>query len=102
MDRDSLTYRMVIPPELVDAISNDLAKKILPLLPTNNARVREQDLLDVDSLAKYLNVQKTWVYDRVKFNEIPYIKMRKYLRFKKTQIDKWLEKQTEKPIPGKN
>ena len=100
MDKESLTYQMIIPPELVDAIGNNVAKKIQPFLVATVSDNRGDGLLNVESLSEYLGVNKTWVYDRVKFNEIPHIKMGKYLRFKKKQIDKWIEKQTVKPIPG--
>jgi len=100
MDRENLTYRMVFPPELLEAISNELAKKIGPLLSAHTSEEKECGLFDVEALSKYLNVNKTWVYDRVKFNDIPYIKMGKYLRFKKPRIDRWLEKQSVKPLPN--
>jgi len=100
MEQDTLTYHMVFPPELVEAISSDLAKKIGPLLSAHTSREQDCGLLDVEALSKYLNVNKTWVYDRVKFNEIPYVKMGKYLRFRKPKIDKWIEKQSVKPIPN--
>ena len=100
MDSESLTYKLIIPPELLEAISNDVAKKIQPLLMINTQGEQNCGLLDVNALSEYLSVNKTWVYDRVKFNEIPYIKMGKYLRFKKKQIDRWIEEQAVKPIPG--
>lgn len=51
----------------------------------------ETHLLDVNELAEYLGVNKAWVYDHKKRGEIPYIKLTKYLRFKKSEVDKWLE-----------
>ncbi len=48
-------------------------------------------IFSVETLAKYLQVSKQWVYERVHLKEIPHIKMGKFPRFKKREIDIWLE-----------
>lgn len=50
----------------------------------------EQDkLMDIETLGKYINYQKTSIYGLVQKNKIPYIKRGK-LFFEKREIDKWL------------
>ena len=51
-----------------------------------------EQLMTIDELAKYLRVQKRTVYDWVKKNKIPAIKAVGQWRFRKEQIDAWLEK----------
>ena len=74
-------------------LSDKVIASLTPLL-NQNAKVRDIDniLFTVESLAKYLQVSKQWVYERVHLNEIPYLKMRKFPRFRKSEIDKWLDK----------
>ncbi|MFC1552472.1 helix-turn-helix domain-containing protein [Candidatus Latescibacterota bacterium] len=50
-------------------------------------------IFGVDELSKYLLVTKKWIYERTCRNEIPHYKIRDSLRFKKTEIDNWFNKQ---------
>ena len=55
-------------------------------------------IFTVESLAEYLQVDVSWVYKSVSTKSIPYIKIGKYTRFKKSVIDKWVETQTVRPV----
>ncbi len=46
--------------------------------------------MDVKGLAAYLNVNKQWVYEKTHQNIIPYYKVGKYPRYRKSKIDEWL------------
>jgi excisionase family DNA binding protein len=76
--------------ELVKDIAQEVIKSLKP-----NLKVKAEDdrLYSVKSLAKYLGVSDQWVYERIKFKEIPHIKIGKFPRFKKADINKWLEEQ---------
>lgn len=50
--------------------------------------------MTIDDLADYLRVKKRTVYDWVKKGKIPAIKTVGQWRFKKEQIDVWLEQQS--------
>jgi excisionase family DNA binding protein len=76
--------------KLITDIADKVIESLKPLLNSNT--VQEDTLFTVESLASYLQVRKQWVYDRVHLNEIPYMKMGKFLRFRKSVIDKWLDK----------
>ena len=75
----------------IEEISKAVSQKILASLkPYLKGRVEDDKLFTVKTLAEYLGVSKQWVYERVSLKEIPYIKMGKFPRFKKTSIDCWL------------
>jgi excisionase family DNA binding protein len=75
--------------EFVAAISKVLLKELKPLLERQT--VHTGPLFTVKTLAKYLEVSDQWVYERVHLKEIPYLKVGKFPRFKKSDIDKWLD-----------
>ena len=81
-----------IPPELVSTIVDDVVARLKPLL------VRKldapDDILTTDQLAEYLGIGKQRVYEAVSLKTIPYFKVGKNLRFKKSAIDKWIEAQS--------
>ncbi len=49
------------------------------------------DLVDVAELAKYLNVKKSWIYERTRKNEIPHVRVGKYVRFDPGEVIQFLE-----------
>lgn len=74
---------------LVKKITSEIIKVLKPLLSGNK---EDDNLFTVESLAKYLSVSKQWVYEKVHSNEIPYYKVGKYPRFRRSNIDDWLNK----------
>lgn len=48
-------------------------------------------LMTIEDLAEYLKVTRRTIYDWVKHNKIPAIKLIGQWRFKKDQIDAWIE-----------
>ncbi len=50
-------------------------------------------LLTLKEVAKYLQLSETTIYKMARVGEIPAIKIANQWRFKKEDIDKWLEKQ---------
>jgi excisionase family DNA binding protein len=82
--------------ELVRQITQEVVKAITPLLRKGTAE--EDLLLTVKTLAKYLAVSDQWVYERVHSREIPFIKVGKFPRFRKSDIDLWLQTLKTSPI----
>jgi excisionase family DNA binding protein len=82
--------------ELVRHITQEVVKAITPLLV--KAKGEEDTLLTVKTLAKYLGVSDQWVHERVHLHEIPFIKMGKFPRFRKSDIDRWLDTLKTPPI----
>jgi PTS system nitrogen regulatory IIA component len=56
----------------------------------------KETLLTVDEIAEYLRVKKRTIYDWLKKGKIPAIKTVGQWRFKKDQIDFWLNKENGK------
>jgi len=84
----------------IEAIANRVAEILKPMLSSTAGHDEKDALLDVAQLADYLNVSQAWVYDRIRDNEIPHSKLGKYLRFRRREIDKWIETQSSKPFPA--
>jgi excisionase family DNA binding protein len=73
----------------IQAIATAVIEKLKPLFAGNGKR--EDDIIfDVPGLAKYLNVSHKWIYERTQFKEIPFLKVKGLLRFRKSAIDKWI------------
>jgi len=83
----------------INAIARKVADTISPMISANTAQVEQLDeYFDIEGLAGYLKVEKSWVYRRVSEKRIPYFKVGKFPRFRKTEIDNWISKQHIKPL----
>ena len=52
-------------------------------------------LMTIEDLADYLKVTRRTIYDWLKHNKIPAVKLVGQWRFKKDKIDAWLENQSQ-------
>jgi len=75
--------------ELVREIATEVIKAMKPLLVKNF--MESEALLDIKGLAEYLSVKPYWIYQQTHFNTIPYLKLGNQLRFRKKDIDRWLQ-----------
>lgn len=48
------------------------------------------DLLTPDELCALFKVKKPWLYRAVREQRIPTLRIGKYLRFSRSQVEKWL------------
>ena len=84
----------------IERVAIKVTELLKPLLKSSHQRSEQDDVVfDVDGLASYLKVNKAWVYERTHLNEIPYYKVGKFPRFKKKEIDRWLERSKINPEP---
>lgn len=74
-----------------EQLGKEIAEKVLSTLRPQLSEELEDTLFNVQTLAEYLQVSKQWVYERVQFKEIPYRKVGRFLRFRKSEIDEWLD-----------
>ncbi len=74
--------------EDVEFIARRVAEIITPLL--SQVRPDNDPIFDVNGLAEYLHVGKQYIYQRIHAQTIPFYKLGKYPRFKKSAIDEWL------------
>ena len=51
----------------------------------------EKLLFDIEQISNYLSIKEKTIYKKVESGEIPHYKIGRLLRFKKEEIDKWLE-----------
>ena len=84
-----------------------IAQRVSDILRPTLARIERRDganggdaILDVKGLAEYLHVTPSWIYKQVSLKTIPYFKTGKYPRFRKKEIDRWIESQTARPVPA--
>ena len=57
-------------------------------------------ILSCTGLAEYLHVTPSWVYKHISLKAVPHFKAGKYPRFRRKDIDKWVETKTVKPVPA--
>ena len=84
----------------ISRIVEKVIETIKPLMKFSHQRNdQEEIILDVEGLASYLRVTKSWVYERTHLGEIPHYKIGKFPRFRKKDIDRWLERCKINPEP---
>ncbi|MDA8170486.1 MAG: helix-turn-helix domain-containing protein [Nitrospiraceae bacterium] len=86
-------------PQEIEAIAKRVAEILRPII-ARNGKSAEDMIFDVASLASYLQVDESWVYKQVSLKTIPHFKAGKYIRFKKSIIDKWSDEHSIRAVPG--
>jgi len=80
-----IPMKTVLEPSDIEAI----ATKVAELLATRlNVGKDVEEIFDKKMLAKYLHVNVSWVDKSL---HIPHFNVGKYVRFKRSHIDKWIE-----------
>ena len=73
--------------EDIELIAQKVAEVIKPFLPNEKT---DDVIFSVEELAKYLRVSPKWVYDHK--HELPHFKPGGFLRFRKRDIDREIDK----------
>ena len=87
----------------IEAIARRVSDIIKPLIaPIERADGGNGNdaVFDVEGLAQYLQVKPSWIYKQVSLRAIPYFKTGKYPRFKRKDINRWIDSQTARPVPS--
>ena len=92
-----MKIELTLPDDAIKALSTEICLELKAF--SQGSKKPEEAIFDVDGLAKYLIVSNQWVYDRVIAKGIPYFKVGRYNRFKKSLIDKWIEAQSVPSVP---
>ncbi len=71
----------------IQNLAREVAEWIQPLLSAQET-VKEP-FFTVKGLSEYLCVEESWIYQQVHAKTIPYYKVGKYVRFKRSEIAKW-------------
>jgi len=90
-----------------DNLTSQLAKQIIDglsekvnLSPTQRKyKTKDDDIVfNITQISEYLNVSSKWIYEQTHLKTIPHYKMgNKQLRFRKKEIDRWLDGQKVPP-----
>jgi excisionase family DNA binding protein len=88
-----------IEPQDIEAIAHRVSELLKPLVSCIEKPDDKDTIFDVKGLAEYLHVDLSWVYKQVSLKAVPFFKTGRYTRFKKKDIDRWIESQTLRPIP---
>ena len=91
-----------IEPQDIEAIAQRVSEIIKPLVLHPQKQGEKDVVFDVKGLAEYLHVDTSWVYKQVSLKTIPFLKAGRYTRFRKRDIERWMESQARKPIPVLN
>jgi len=87
-----LRAEILLAPETVMALAQEIARWIIGFLQKllqDAQAAQNRSLLTPEEVAQYFQVNRQWVYERTSKNEIPHLKVGKYLRFQKQEIDRW-------------
>lgn len=58
------------------------------------------DVMDVEGVAEYLGLAPSTIYDKVRDLQMPHTRLGNLIRFRKTDIDRWLGENTVHPHPS--
>lgn len=84
--------KMILEQEDIRAIVLGTIEGLKPYLSTKTSNKDYDIFFDVPGLCEYLKVSSKWIHDRTHLKEIPFYKLsNKQLRFRKKDIDKWLD-----------
>ena len=77
---------------MVSVIADEVMARLMPVLTGLQMKTPQGDnLMGVAELGKYLGgVSKDWIYQRTSNNEIPFIKIGHLIKFRRSDIDRWL------------
>ena len=92
--------RTELEPQDIEVIAQRVLEVLRPILFNQEKAGDGRDtIFDVKGLAGYLQVDCGWVYKQISLGTIPFFKAGKYSRFRKKDIDKWIENQMARSIP---
>ncbi len=79
-----------------DELVTEIVQKVITELKSflTEGRVTEE-IMDIDALSVYLKVTKSWIYQNQK--SLPHFRVGRFIRYRKSEIDRWLETQKIPP-----
>ena len=86
---------MKFEPEDIQTIVSAVIEGLKPYLVST--RAKDDTIFDKKGLSQYLKVDVTWI-DRNLYM-LPYFRAGKYIRFKQSHIDRWIETVKTTPSP---
>lgn len=80
--------------EDIQTITEDIITKLKPCLFNQK---EEETIFDKKSLSKYIKVDVSWIDKNM--HCLPHFKLGKYVRFRKKDIDNYIESKNKMPSP---
>ncbi len=90
--------KIEIEPQDIQTIAERVVELLKPLLSNGEKYGNEDIVFTIETLAEYLKTDISWVRKQVSFMAIPFFKAGKYVRFRKSAIDKWIKNQSREPL----
>lgn len=84
----------------LERLALKVAEKLKPLVQSKVTGQDGDKILTVGTLAQYLGVKKSWIYEKVHLKGIPHFKVGKFPRFRKADIDSWLQSSYTPAVNG--
>jgi predicted DNA-binding transcriptional regulator AlpA len=84
----------------LQAIAQRVSEILKPMLTHHSGSNEKDTIFDVKGLSSYLHVNPCWVYKQISLKAIPYFKAGKFPRFRKREIDKWIDSKAVREIPA--
>ncbi len=63
--------------------------------PNPNIGLLNEPLLNADQAAGLLSVRKSWIYEAVRANQMPCLKVGRHIRFTRPMLESWLARQLD-------
>ena len=60
-----------------------------------------QNLIGINEMAKKLDVPVSWLYARTRTNDIPHLKVGKYVKFDPEKVMLWVQEQSNSILEGR-
>lgn len=74
----------------IERLSAEITKRVLDSLGDSLKHPANSDpILSVETLAAYLQTTPKWIYNHIP--ELPHLKLDGLLRFRKSEIDRWIK-----------
>lgn len=91
--------RIELDHEDIQAIAAQVTAEVLKALKpmVGKGTPSEDVLMTVEECAAYLKVKPQWLYKRTQLKEIPYIKLGRFVMFKKREVAAWVEREGKMP-----
>jgi hypothetical protein len=86
--------RTILEKEDIEAIVSALFERMKPIL---SSKKPEDRIFDKKALSEYLHLPVTWIDKNL--YKLPHFKVGKYVRFRKNDIDKFIEQEKMKAQP---
>lgn len=80
---------------IINGIVEQLLEKLgnqpfLTAIPVSPPAEKVDEILDIPATAEFLKVKVRWIRLQVTLNQIPYHKVGRYVRFKKSELERYL------------